>query len=129
MKFFKYMKDGGPESCSYGWFLVEIKRLCSVVLLHFTNGSREAYHSHAFNSIAWVFKGQLTEHVMGSDQTTVYKPSFRPIFTSRDMFHKVVSTGDTWVIAFRGPWVARWKEFLPNEDRYITLTHGRRVVA
>ena len=49
MKLFKYMKDGGPESTVWGYFLIEIKSLFTIVLLHFKNGSREAYHNHAFN--------------------------------------------------------------------------------
>lgn len=137
MKFLKLMKDGGPLSRVWGYFLVEIKALFSVALLHFKDGSREAYHSHAFNSISWVLRGKLVEHEIDYifpetgivlEKVRQYLPSARPIITRRSMFHKVESEGDTWVITFRGPWVHQWQEFLPDKNRKITLTHGRMLV-
>lgn len=128
MKLFKYMRDGGPESKVTGFWLAEIKSLFSAALLHFYNGSREAYHSHAFNSISWVLKGELNEN-MFNGTVNVYKPGLKAIVTRRNDLHKVVSVGDTWVLTFRGPWAKTWKEFLPKENKFITLTHGRKVVA
>ena len=132
MKIFSMMKDGGPESRVWGYWLIEAKKLFSVVLLHFKDGSREAYHSHAFNSISWVLRGKLTEEQLllkqpGLTRSSfyIYKPSFKPIWTARDNMHKVSSTGDTWVLSFRGPWAKYWQEYLPAEDRFVTLTNGR----
>lgn len=128
MKFFKLMKDGGPESRVSGFFFAEIKKLFTVVLLHFWDGSREAYHTHAFNAISWVLKGKLIENEI-SGQKRIYWPSLKPIRTPRNMFHKVESVGDTWVFSLRGPWVDKWEEFLPEQNKFITLTHGRKVIA
>lgn len=132
MKILKMMKDGGPESRVWGFFFIEAKKLFSVVLLHFYDGSREAYHSHAFNSISWVLKGKLVEdRIYGSylkGKITVFRPSLKPVITTRDNMHRVTSEGDTYVITFRGPWVNMWKEFLPLKNRFITLTHGRKIV-
>lgn len=132
MKFFKTMKDGGPESTVWGFFLAEIKSLFTIVLLHFHPGSREAYHSHAFNALSWVLKGKLTEYVRDGKlqlvQIVDYKPSLRPIWTPRDRLHKVVSTGDTYVLSFRGQWAQTWGEYLPFQNKYVTLTHGRKTV-
>mgnify|MGYP001575993171 CR=1 FL=1 len=58
MKLFYYGKDGGPESHVWGFWLIEAKSLFSIVLLRFENGTREAYHSHAFNSLSWVLRGR-----------------------------------------------------------------------
>lgn len=134
MKLFKLMKDGGKESRVWGFFLAEVKSLFSVVLLHFADGSREAFHSHAFNSISWVLKGELKEaRITYADglgdvelDHTYFTPSFRPVITTRENLHKVVSTGDTYVLSFRGPWVDFWYE-LVNGD-IIKLTHGRKIV-
>ena len=128
MKLFKYMKDGGPESKSSGLFLIEIKKLFSVVLLKFTDGSRDAYHTHAFNAVSWVLKGKLVEDNLHGE-TVEYLPSWKPIFTSRDTFHKVSSVGKTYAFTLRGPWLNRWREYLPQEDKFLTLTHGRGVVS
>jgi len=127
MKLLKFMKDGGSESRVNGFFFVEMKKFFSVVLLHFLDGSREAYHSHAFNAVSWVLRGKLVQNALDG-QVTEYKPSLVPIFTPRSLFHKVVSAGDTWVISFRGPWAKTWKEYLPDLKRFVTLTHGRKVV-
>jgi hypothetical protein len=128
MKFFKKMKDGGQESTVTGYWLVEIKSLFSICLLKFEGRSREAFHTHAFNAISWVLKGSLTEHFING-RTKKYKASWLPIFTPRSPFHKVDSDGTTWALTFRGPWKNQWKEWLPNEQRHVTLTHGRKIVA
>lgn len=151
MKFFSLCKDGGPESTVWGYFLCEIKPLFSIALLRFENGSRDAYHSHAFNCVSWVLKGKLREYFpikMGPNTTftavgvspeilneimqdpctgKIYKPSLKPVFTYRDTTHKVVSVGRTWVLTFRGPWAKTWKEILPSGEEK-TLTNGRREV-
>lgn len=132
MKFFTKRKDGGPESTVTGYWLAEIKSLFSVVLLKFEDGSRDAYHDHAFNSLNWVLKGKVVEHTLQPDNRgltsyqTIYKPSLKPILTSRERFHKVVSKGTTWVFSIRGPWVDKWHELI--DDGFVTLTHGRKIV-
>lgn len=127
MKICALRKDGGPESHSTGFFLIEWKKAFSVVLLYFSDGSRDAYHTHAFNAVSWVLRGKLVEHPLNG-KPRVYASSFRPIFTPRAMFHKVESVGETWALSLRGPWVNQWREYLPSIRRFITLTHGRKVV-
>ena len=127
MKLFKKMKDGGPDSNVTGYWLVEIKSLFSIVLLKFEDGSRNAYHSHAFNAISWVIKGKLLEEHMDKVSNNIY-PSWEPFITTRDCFHKVTSYGDTWAITFRGTWNKTWQEFRINDNELYTLTHGRKVV-
>lgn len=121
-------KDGGPESTCWGFWLVEIKAIFSAALLKFVGDSREAFHSHAFNSVSWILRGQLVENFLGGGQR-IHKSSWHPVFTIRDTFHKVDSIGTTWVLTFRGPWTNTWQEFLPLMNRFRTLTHGRKDVA
>ena len=127
MKFFNYAKDGGPLSRVWGLYLVEIKSLFSIVLLRFKDGSREAFHTHAFHAVSWVLKGELVEHMLDGE-VRHYRQSLIPLFTSRSCFHKVHSVGETLVITFRGPWVNIWKEYLPEEKRFLELTWGRKLV-
>ncbi len=133
LKFFKISKDGGSESTVWGLFLIEIKSLFSVALLCFEDGSRDAYHSHAFDCVSWVLRGRLVERVMPEHMRgqwlQVHDPSFVPVITRRNRMHKVVSVGRTWVLTFRGPWAKTWREWLPAENRFVTLTHGRREIA
>lgn len=124
MKLLWNKKDGGPESHVY-MYGIESKRFGSVLLLRFEHGSREAYHSHAFNAVSWVLSGKLREYVRKTLQVNIYRPSLSPIRTARSNMHKVYSVGRTWVLSFRGPWVAHWQEI--NEHGLQTLTHGRKV--
>lgn len=127
MKLFVYGKEGGEYSTVWGYWLIEWKRLFSVVLLCFENGSRDAYHSHAFNCVSLVLSGKLVEnHRDGRVET--HRPSVRPVLTRRSTMHKVVSEGRTWVLSFRGPWARTWFEYLPDENKEVTLTTGRQEV-
>lgn len=130
MKFFFKGKDGGPDSNVTGYWLFESKRFGSIVLLRFDEGSREAFHTHAFNAVSWVLKGRLTEFVLKENwRGSALKPSLKPIYTPRERFHKVYGVAKhTWVLSFRGPWVKRWKEYLPKENREVILTNGRKEV-
>lgn len=120
-------KDGGPYSKATGYWLIEWKRAFSIVLLRFDRGSRDAFHSHAFNAISWVLSGCLLEQFR--DRTwRLHEAGWWPIRTPRETFHKVHGLEPrTWVLSFRGPWVDRWREDLPNRG-LVTLTHGRREV-
>jgi hypothetical protein len=133
MKFLKYHKDGGPLSRGWGLWLFEVKSIASVVLLHFRDGTREAYHSHAFWSISWLLWGRLVEETVWQDpegrwraSVVVYRPSLRPIIIPRERCHKVRSEGNSFALSFRGPWADTWYELVGN--RKVTLTHGRIVV-
>ena len=49
---FKASKDGGPDSTVW-MYGIEVKWLFSILLLRFEDGSRDAYHSHAFDCVSW----------------------------------------------------------------------------
>jgi hypothetical protein len=132
-KFFFKSKDGGPESNVTGYWLIESKRLFSIVLLRFDKGSREAFHNHAFNALSWILSGKLDEKVKidhsHKDYSQYLFPSWVPFKTSRDRMHKVHGIADkTWALSFRGPWNKTWKEWLPKEGKEVTLTNGRIIV-
>jgi quercetin dioxygenase-like cupin family protein len=126
-EFFKRRKDGGEQSHVTAYFLVAIKPLFTIGLLHFANGTREAFHSHAFNALTVVIKGNFCEEYLEGKK--VYYGAGDVKYTPRKRFHKVRSFGDTWALTFRGPWVDTWKEYRPDESRFVTLTHGRREIA
>lgn len=131
MKLFHKGKDGGVESKVTGYWLIESKKLFSIALLKFDKGSREAYHTHAFNALSWVLKGELLENTLtkGEDTQKTFTPSVFPIYTPRKCFHRVFGVATTtWAFTIRGPWVDKWQEYLPKSREYINLTNGRKVV-
>jgi hypothetical protein len=127
VKLFRRAKDGGPESTVTGYWLIEAKKLFSIALLKFEDGSRDSYHTHAFNSVSWVLSGAVQEHTLDGT-CDEYHPSWLPVLTLKERFHRVVSKGTTWVLTFRGPWDDTWREYSPRASRFSTLTHGRREV-
>ncbi len=127
MKILSFAKDGGTNSHVTGFWLIELKNLFSIVILKFNKGSREAFHSHAFNAFTWFIKGDVTEHHLNGKAIN-WKPSFLPKFTPRSCFHKVYANKTTYALSFRGPWANRWREFSPKTKKFSVLTHGRKVL-
>jgi hypothetical protein len=130
VKLFSTSKDGGKDSNVTGYWLIEWKDVFSVALLKFDKGSREAFHSHAFNCISWVLSGHLLEErLLGWPiRLTDYKPSWKPIITPRAITHKVYGIAPTtWVITFRGPWHKTWHEEFDDGTK-VVLAHGRLPV-
>ena len=126
MKFFKKSYDGGPDSGVTGYWLVEIKPLFSIVLLKFNKGTRDAYHSHAFDAVTLWLKGSVLEHdVYFPDKPDTWKAGDLK-FTPRNKIHMVEALTDTWALSFRGPWRDFWYEY--KDGKIIELTHGRKVV-
>ncbi len=119
-------KDGGPKSRVDGFWLFRHKRLFTVALLRFSEGSREAFHSHAFNSWSVLLTGGLLEQHL--DGTVDTHTAGNVIKTFRNTFHKVYGLADAnWVLTFRGPWADTWQE-VTEDGEYVTLTHNRVVV-
>ena len=136
-RFFYRKPDGGKDSGVTAYFLIEWKLLFSIGILKFNKGSREAYHTHAFNALTWWLKGAVTECKLNAawngfgemilkdeDNKKDFSPSLLPKYTSRDNFHKVVAHETTYALTFRGNWKDTWHEFKNN--KLITLTHGRK---
>lgn len=135
MRFLSKAKDGGPRSPVDAYFLIELKNWFSIALLKFNKGSREEYHTHAFNAYTWFLKGQLVEEsIEDTDlfkdviRTRPYKRRLKPKFTPRDQLHRVKALADSWCFTVRGPWVDRWIEFNDNTNTTTVLTNGREVV-
>lgn len=125
-RFFYKKFDGGRDSGVTGYFLLEWKAVFSIGLLHFKPGSREAFHTHAFNAITFWLKGSVTEHqILGMKKD--FKPSFKPKYTKRTNCHRVLAHTDAWALTFRGPWQDVWWEYR-REGKFVGLTHGRKEV-
>jgi hypothetical protein len=119
--------DGGKGSGVTGYFLIEWKKIFSVGLLRFNKGSRENYHSHAFNAITWWLFGEVKEQTYAG-KTLTFKPSLIPKITKRDKTHRVEGISKvTWALTLRGPWTDTWYEIDKNNNKII-LTHGRKIL-
>ena len=117
--------DGGKNSGVTAYFLIEWKVLFSIGILHFKIGTREAYHNHAFNALTWWLSGKITEIKLNGEEKD-FSPSFKPKYTSRNNFHKVLAHENTYALTFRGNWKDTLNEFKNN--KLIYLTHGRKEI-
>ena len=125
MRLLSKTKDGGKKSKVWAYWLVEIKGLLSIAILRFDNGSRDAYHTHAFHCISWIIRGKLLEEFVDG-RVNRYSRSIKPIITKKQDFHRVTSEGRTWAFTIRGPWSKTWLELDEERDR-LTLSNGRVV--
>lgn len=127
MKLLSKAADGGKNSGVTGYFLIEMKSLFSIVLLHFSEGTREAFHSHAFNAWTLWLKGYVFEwgRVGEFGYVQRFYKAGQLKYTPRSMMHKIEGgKGGAWALSIRGPWVDRWREC--RNGRLVTLTHGRK---
>ena len=99
-RFFYKKFDGGKESGVTGYFLIEWKILFSIGILKFNEGTREAFHNHAFNALTWWLKGRVTEIKIDTSEKE-FTPSFIPKYTSRKNFHKVFAHTNSIAIIVR----------------------------
>lgn len=126
----RIVKDGGPDSNVTGYFLCEFKNLFSVVLLKFDRGSRENFHSHAFNAWTWFIKGYLIEYIYTDEgiKRKVYKKSILPKITKKETLHRVFALKKSYALSIRGPWSRTWNEFNSDSNKIITFTWGRKII-
>lgn len=122
---FSPVKDGGPKSRVWAYFL-ENKKLGSIGLLKFKDGSREAFHSHAFDCASLILGPGRLKEVFKDGRVRFHLP-FKFLVTRKDDFHKVYSKGTTWVLTVRGPWDPTWEE-VDEEGQHKTLSWGRKEV-
>ena len=127
MRILQKTKDGGPESTVDAFTLIEIKSLFSIILLRFNKGSRENFHSHAFNAFTWFLKGHLEEELIDGT-TRRYRRRIIPKLTPRDNCHKVHAKQTSWCFTLRGPWCKTWEEYTPDKKQRITLSNGRKIL-
>src|SRR5271156_4188694 len=121
MRFFEKVKDGGPDSLVTAYVLVEIKSLFSIMVLRF-GGTREAYHSHAFNALTLWLKGRVYEFTPFMPRSDRQRPWYAGQwkYTPRGLMHKIRPIGSAWALTIRGPWENTWQEYLPESDEIIT---------
>ena len=126
MRILQKVKDGGDSSTVDAFVLGEFKSLFSIILLRFNKGSRNNFHSHAFNAWTWFLFGSMDEHKIDGTVNT-YRRSWIPKLTRKTNTHKVIAKQVSWCFTIRGPWEKTWLEVTPT-GKTITLTNGRVVI-
>ena len=130
MRFLQRTKDGGKDSTVDAFFLFEIKGFASIALLRFNKGSRDNFHSHAFNARTWFLFGDMQEEVKCvNGYTRKYKRSLLGKYTPWDTLHKVFAHKTSWCFTVRGKWRPTWEEYNEDTGDLTTLSYGRKIVS
>ena len=127
MKWLFKRYDGGDNSGVTGYWLLEWKKLFSIVVLKFEPNHRENYHSHAFAALTWWLRGRAVEE-FPDGTTRMWAPSLLPKYTPKHNTHRYKPDSVIWAFSIRGPWEDTWKEYNPQTKEYITLSKGRKIV-
>ena len=106
IELFKKSHDGGPNSGVTGYWLIEWKLGFSIVLLRFSKGSREAFHSHAFNAWTWWIKGRVMEYFADDRTPLPWRPSLKPKYPPRDCFHNMLMVSGLKILGLQD-WQAK----------------------
>lgn len=129
MKILRKCKDGGPLSTVDAYVLIEIKSLFSIMILKFNKGSRENFHSHAFNALSIYLSGHVTEKVLQDNQiVNIERKGFSIKTTPRHVLHKVFAHKNSWCLTCRGSWNETWQEYNLEKNQTDTLKHGRKII-
>jgi len=127
LKLFQWAKDGGPESHVDAFFIVEIKPLFSIAILRFNEGTRENFHSHAFNAwTLWLGDAWVAEETPDGKKKFWHGGTWK--FTPRTLMHRVRAVFTSYALTFRGPWVERWEEYNEQAREFTVLTNHRQIV-
>jgi hypothetical protein len=125
MKLFKVAKDGGKESPVTGLFLIEWKEVFSIVLLRFGEGSRENYHSHAFNALTFWMPLSKVKECFPDGSSKEWRFGFK--WTPKNNMHKIETSRVSYALSIRGGWDKTWDEYNETTNSRITLSKGRKV--
>jgi len=128
MKFMSKAKDGGPDSPVTAFFILEMKPFFTIAILKFNKGSREQFHTHAFNAYTWLLKGHMLEETIDNSLYT-YQKSLVPKYTPCSKNHRVIAHTNSYCLTLRGPWSKTWQEYDSSLNKTTAFTHGRKVVS
>lgn len=93
--------------------VLEWKKLFSIKLFHFhkTNGSQDRFHTHSFNSVSFLLKGNYVEEVV-VDGFVKPLPRNRSkiIYIPKGEFHRITKSDGCKTLLITGPWEPEWVE-------------------
>ena len=93
--------------------VLEWKKLFSIKLFHFhkTEGKQDRFHTHAFNAVSILLKGDYTEEVLEGNTVIPLKRSRkRFLFIPANQYHRITKSDGCRTLLITGPWGPEFKE-------------------
>lgn len=108
--------------------LLEWKKLFSIKLFHFhkSSGCQDRFHTHSFNSISILLKGNYIEEIIRGGQVLKFdRNRSRVIYIPADEYHRITRSDGCRTLLITGPWQPEWKELRElGSSRYQEVTCG-----
>lgn len=111
--------------------LFENKHIGGVWLYNWKTILQNRFHTHAFNSRAFLLKGSYTEEVIenGSIKTKVVNQWLKPRRLPVNYCHRIMKADPgTWTLVFFGKWIPHWWEYFHDTKMWVKYSWGRKVI-
>lgn len=108
--------------------VLEWKPLFSIKLFHFheSTGCQDRFHTHSFNSISLLLKGNyIEEKIIDQKIIPMDRNRSRLIYIPNGEYHRITKSNGCWTLLITGPWKSYWKELMElGNDRYQMVVMG-----
>ena len=132
MIFFKRKRIELGEGHIIQYTLFEHKKIGGIWLYHWKTIEQNRFHTHAFNSYAFLLKGEYTEEVItpeGKIEQRVVNQWMKPRYLPKYYCHRILEAKPkTWTIVFFGKWGKYWYEYFDDTKTWVKYTWGREKV-
>jgi hypothetical protein len=111
--------------------IFEHKKLGGIWIYNWKTIEQNRFHTHAFNSYAFLLKGSYKEEVIidGEIHEREVNQILKPRFLPKNYCHRILEAKPkTWTIVFFGRWDKYWWEYFADKDKWIKYTWGRNKV-
>lgn len=131
MIFFKKKRVELGDGHIIQYTLFESKYIGGIWLYNWKTIKQNRFHTHAFNSIAFLLSGKYTEEVIENGQIKfkVVHQQFKARFLPKNYCHRILKADpNTWTIVFFGRWIPYWWEYFEDTKTWVKYGWGRKVI-
>lgn len=93
--------------------VLEWKKYFSIKLFHFhkTTGNQDRFHTHSFNAVSFLLKGNYIEEVVVEGVVVpLQRNRSRLIYIPKGEFHRITKSDGCRTLLITGPWEPEWTE-------------------
>ncbi len=131
MIFFKKKRIELGDGHIVQYTIFENKHLGGIWLYNWKTIKQNRFHTHAFNSVAFLLSGKYAEEVIhaGKIETRIVDQWLKPRFLPKNYCHRILfANPNTWTIVFFGKWIPHWWEFFKESNTWVKYGWGRKVI-
>lgn len=134
MIFFKRKRIELGKGHIVQYTLFESKLFGGIWLYNWKTIEQNRFHTHAFNSYAFLLRGYYVEETLDDQGNNLGKRTvnqrFKPRFLPKHYCHRILEARPkTWTIVFFGKWDKHWWEFFEETETWVKYGWGRKVIS